>query len=144
MAQRGRKSAASLAIVSAITESLPPAPDCLTDDQKAEWESITASLPAGWFKREQYGLLAAYCQHATAAKLLARMIDTYHPAWLAEPAGLARFDKLLGMRERETKAMAALATRMRLTQQARYQPAGAARATANTGTGKSRPWEIID
>jgi hypothetical protein len=45
------------------------------------------------------------------------------------------------MRERETKAMASLARKMRLTPQSRYMPNTAARATADAGTGGKRPWE---
>lgn len=140
MAQRGRKSAASLAIVASLNDVRPEPPPELTGAQAAEWRAVTAALPAGWFRREQYGLLAAYCQHASAARLLAMMIDSFQAPWLADPDGLARYDKLLAMRERETKSMASLATKMRLTQQARYMPNAAARATANSRTSPA-PWE---
>jgi hypothetical protein len=141
MAQRGRKSAQALAIVRPITEHRPPPPEGLTEQQADEWRAIVGRMPSGFFSREMFGLLGAYCQHASAARVLAGLIDTFRPEWLVDPDGLARFDKLLAMRERETKAMASLATKMRLTPQSRYMPATAARAVANAGTGGKRPWE---
>jgi hypothetical protein len=48
---------------------------------------------------------------------------------------------MLAIRERETKAMASLATKMRLTPQSRYLPTTAARAVANAGACGKRPWK---
>jgi hypothetical protein len=141
MAQRGRKSAEALAIVRPITDHRPPPPDGLTEQQADEWRAIVGRMPSGFFSREMFGLLAAYCQHFSAARVLAGLIDSFKSEWLVDPDGLARFDKLLGMRERETKAMMSAATKLRLTPQSRYMPVGAARAVANAGAGGKRPWE---
>ena len=47
-----------------------------------------------------------------------------------------QYDKLLSMRDRETKAMGSLATKLRLTNQARYTPQAAATASgAGSGNG---------
>ena len=59
---------------------------------------------------------------------------------------LLRFAKLLSMRERETKALSSLATRMRFTQQSQMHARTAARAMNGVHDGpklweRSRPWE---
>jgi hypothetical protein len=124
MAQRGRKSAQALAIVRPITDHRPPPPEGLTDQQADEWRAIVGRMPSGFFSREMFGLLAAYCQHSSAAQVLAGLIDSFQPEWLVDPDGLARYDK------------------MRLTPQSRYMPNTAARAVANAGTSSGkRPWE---
>jgi hypothetical protein len=41
--------------------------------------------------------------------------------------GVSHYERLLVMRERESRAMAALAVKLRLTPQSRYTPATAAR-----------------
>jgi hypothetical protein len=75
------------------------------------------------------------------------MIDTFNPD-LEEPGALQRFAKLLSMRERETKALSSLATRMRLTQQSQMHPRTAARAMSDACGGpklwdRSPPWEDV-
>jgi hypothetical protein len=135
-----RKSAASLAVVVGITEHRPDPPEGLTEEQATLWRGIVKRMPSGWFQIEQQGLLAAYCQHASAARMLALFIDSFKREWLPDPDGLARFDKLLAMRERETRALASIATRLRLTPQSRYRPEKAATSTANTTVQK--PWDL--
>jgi hypothetical protein len=39
----------------------PLAPDYLTAGQREIWDRILGSLPAGFIKRSQLGLLASYC-----------------------------------------------------------------------------------
>jgi hypothetical protein len=54
---------------------------------------------------------------------------------------LQRYDRLLGMAERESRAITACARSMRITHQAQIQPRGAGRATIKEVTGP-RPWEF--
>src|SRR5918997_294465 len=60
---------------------------------------------------------------------------------LSTGEGLRRYGRLLAMRERETRAITALARSMRLTQQARYD-ARTANTAANRAGGAPRPWEF--
>ena len=99
-------------VVSAIER--PAAPGELTDEQQAEWRSIVGRMPADWFPRETWALLAQYCRHVVAAKRIGQLIEQAE----ADAAfDLDAYDKLLKMQEREGRAMSSLATRMRLTQQ---------------------------
>ena len=146
MAKRGRKSAAELSIVREALEGYrPSAPDELTAQQARTWREIVESVPGGWISRSQEPLLAAYCRHVSAADRLSAMIDDCIQD-LEEREALLRFAKLLSMRERETKALSSLATRMRFTQQSQMHPRTAARAIGDAhGAPKlwdrKPPWE---
>ena len=148
MAKRGRKSAADLSVVRAALEgNRPPAPDCLTAQEAQTWREIVESVPGGWVSRPQEPLLVAYCRHVRAADRLSTMVDNCKPD-LKDGSSLRRFDKILSMRERETKALSSLATRMRLTQQSQMHARTAARAMSDAHGGpklweRRPPWEDV-
>ncbi len=56
---------------------------------------------------------------------------------------LSQLDRLSAMAERQSKALAMLATKLRLTQQSRYAPHVAARAAGKAGDGV-KPWQQYD
>lgn len=125
----------------------PPAPKDLTVQEARTWREIVESIPGGWVNRAQEPLLAAYCRHISAADRLSAMIDNSNFG-LEAPGTLQRFAKLLSMRERETKALSSLATRMRLTQQSQMHPRTAARAMSDAHGGpklwdRTPPWEGV-
>ncbi|WP_173931377.1 hypothetical protein [Chelativorans sp. Marseille-P2723] len=137
MAKRGRKSAASLEIVSspAAVEAVerPDAPYDLTDEQAAEWWAVVDRLPADWFPRETHALLAEYCRHVVKSRRIAQLIAD---AESAEEIDIDTLDKLYKMAERESRAISSLATRMRISQQAT--------STHRADKGKRgvrKPWE---
>jgi hypothetical protein len=105
-------------VVVNVKDHRPAPPDYLSETQKAEWLAITRRLPGEYFPRESHGLLAAYCQHVTTLQLLSAEIDRYQIAWTDTAEGLQRFDKLLQMRERESRALSSLATRLRISHRA--------------------------
>jgi hypothetical protein len=142
MGVRGPKSANQLSVVARFERKRPEPPAELPQAAAGIWRSVVAALPPEWFGLEQHGLLAAYCEHAVAARRLHDLVTTFADEWLLEDAGLARFDKLLQLRARETAAMGMLATRMRLTPQSRYTPQRAATASRQP-TASGAPWQFI-
>ena len=73
---------------------------------------------------------------------IAGLVDAFETEWLADPDGLVRYDKLLAMADRESKVIASLATKMRLTPQSRYQPNTAARQVAcHQPADRLQPWQ---
>jgi len=136
MAKRGRKSAASLEIVSPVAVEAverPDAPYDLTDEQAAEWWAVVNRLPADWFPRETHALLTEYCRHVVKSRRIAQLIAD---AESAEEVDIDTLDKLYKMAERESRAISSLATRMRISQQA------TSTHRANKGTkGVRKPWE---
>lgn len=139
MAKRGRQSAASLSVVQAVPGQRPVAPKELDREQKAVWEAVVQTKPADWFTDDTLPLLVAYCKHVVTARKLGGVIDKFDVGLLEDPEHVKRYDKLLAMRERETRAVTALARSMRLTQQSRYD---AKRANTEAGSTRARkPWQ---
>lgn len=139
MTQRGRKSAAALAVVgTAAFEAIrrPEPPDDLTDEQSAEWWAVVNRLPADWFPRETHGMLAQYCRHVVAARRISQLIAASE---LDEELSVKDYDRLLKMQEREGRAISSLATRMRISQQATVRAEKARKPTV-----VKRPWDQRD
>jgi hypothetical protein len=108
---------------------------------KKLWKAIVDDSPSGWFTVAQEPLLAAFCSHASTAEFISKLIEKEQPIdVLADRDKLRRYTRLLGMRARETAAMSALATKMRLTQQAQIQPRSAGRAWDSNNPGP-KPWD---
>jgi hypothetical protein len=132
MRQRGRKSSSSLQILPLAPAKRQPPPPSLSAEEAAEWTAIVNHQPGGWFGRTTHALLAAYCRHTVEADRLSGMLAALNDAMDEEvrrgrPELELLFDssmdlreKLLRMRERETRAATALARSMRLTQQSLY------------------------
>ena len=141
MADRGRKSAASLAVVTALPGQRPEPPDELSDAEAAVWRAVAATKPADWFGADTHPLLAAYCRHACAARAMSAAVHAFPVADCADPERAKHYNLLLIMRERETCAMHSLARGMRITQQSRYDAKTANTAASKAG-GPSKPWEF--
>lgn len=116
MGTRGRKSGAELAIAAGPLTRVerPDAPYDLTDEESREWWAIVNDLPADWFPRHTQGLLAQYCRHIVNARRIAQLVEA---ALKGEKIDTVAYDKLLAMQDREGRAIGALATRMRISQQ---------------------------
>jgi hypothetical protein len=119
MGLRGKQSTAALT-VAAIEERRPGPPESLTEAQAVIWRRIVGVYPADYFRPDSFDILAAYCRHVDAAKILNAEIDRYQPEWLTEDDGLKRYKTLLECRDRESRAAMALARSMRITHQSRY------------------------
>jgi hypothetical protein len=134
MEGRGRKSAASLSVISSSgieTIERPRPPVDLNQEQANEWVSIVNRMPAEWFPRETHGMLAQLCRHLVSARRVADMIAALESELSNEAEeGKSRaevilsatkaFDRLLKMQEREGRAISSLSTKMRLSQQSTY------------------------
>jgi hypothetical protein len=139
MADRGRKSAASLVVASPTTFSqrLAP-PPYLTPAQKAVWVLFVNSKPADWFDESHGPMLAQLCRHTVTSDLIAQQQENFDPAWLTDDDGLKRFNLLAAAMERESRTMNALLRSMRLTQQSLIR---AEKVVHNQGKGR-KPWQL--
>ncbi len=140
MGTRGRKSAAELGVIPGIPQR-PEPPDELTPQQAEEWREIVDRMPVDWFRRKIHPLLCSYCRHVINARHIAGLIEAAHDLDIGDRKALMRFNRLLGMQERQSSALMGLATRMRLTNQSRYTASSAATAAKGGTTGKPL-WEI--
>ncbi len=135
-----RKSAASLAVIAGSLDRRPDPPADLTDLEAEVWERTVAHEAADVFGTAALQqMLKDYCRHVIAAERLGLVIEG-HMSNPAAEVSLKDLDCLLKMRDRETKAMADKATKLRLTNQSRYTPKAAATASKNVGANK--PWQV--
>lgn len=120
MGDRGRKSAASMEVapINVLAVERPDAPYDLTDAQAEVWRTVVNGLPAEWFPRETWPLLAQYCRHVVSAEHVAKLI--YDLEQKKDGFDVGEYNQLLIMQEREGRALSSLATRMRMTQQSTY------------------------
>ena len=137
----GRRSAASLAVVARTAiDGRPAAPDDLTQSQKDIWERTVANEPGETFRTSALQqLLRMYCQHADTAARLAKQVDEAMRE--GSQVDLDDVDRLLKMRDRETKAVGDKATKLRLTNQSRYTPQAAGTAAKKAST-ERKPWQM--
>jgi hypothetical protein len=141
MAQRGRKSASSLSVIQALPgQQRPEPPNELRAEEAEEWRAVVGRLPWDWFPRECHGLLVNYCRHVVRGRMIAKLIHDFDPEWVATDEGLRRLDKLTTMAERESRTVASLGTKMRITQQSRYAHKTAYNKAADASEAK-KPWQ---
>ena len=140
--QRGRKSAASkmLKVIDGSFAADTTPPKTLTPGQADIWRKVIKSEPAGYFDSEALrGLLVNYCEHRESCARLSAMVDAIDVAGLTLD-DVAAFDKLLKMRDMESKSVMRCATKLRMTSQSRYTPKTAATAARNHSNAPS-PWQ---
>lgn len=140
MEQRGRKSAAALAVVSAgAVSKLPEPPHQLTPAQADIWRIVIASRSADMIDPEAYPVLVEYCRAVVTADQIAEQLAVFDPQWLADDGGLKRWDKLTSMQARSQGVISTLSVKLRLSPSARVR-ADAAGVIARKGA-KRKPWE---
>ena len=141
MAQRGRKSAASVAVsvVDRPLDAFAQPSAYLTPEQDEIWRVVIASRGGDLIAAESYPVLIEYCRAVTSSNLVAAQLDAFSPEWAKDDEGLKRWDKLLAMQDRLAKTVASLAAKLRLTPSSRVQAISAGR-NADKGQ-KRKPWE---
>jgi hypothetical protein len=117
MKQRGRPSAVSLETLTSPIQVVerPAAPHDLNDEEVEVWAKVISSQPADWFDPGNLPLLTQYSRHVVQARRLAELVER---ATSDPDLSLQSYDRLLIMQDRESKAIANLATKMRISQQA--------------------------
>ena len=144
MSTRGRKSSASLAIQKkpdiGIAKRLMPTAT-MSDAEMSVWAEVVNDQPAGAFTATHAPLLEMYCRHVVNNRIIADEILGFDRAWLADDDGLKRYDTLLKLSERESRAASSLATRLRITRQA-VDHNTVARSLVNNKSQARKPWEL--
>ena len=145
MRQRGRKSvSATTAPLTVINERRLPPPADLTGAERSAWLAITSCRPGSWFDSASVPLLIALIRHEQSADVLATEIAHFDPQWLRDEDGLERYRSLLAMRERETRAMAALSRSLRLTPQSIHAVTAGRAVDQHRAAPASRPWDFSE
>lgn len=106
-------------------------PDSLTLEQAVVWRDTVECRSADYFGPDAVPMLEEYCRVVIMCRLLALQIEA------ALGGGeVADLKVLLDMRDKESRRMSSLATRLRLTNQSRYTPQAAATAAKKGAGGK--------
>lgn len=135
MGARGRKSAASLAVVGVQEIERPDPSPQLTTEQGQEWIAIINRMPADWFPRETHGMLEQYCRHIVSSRRVADLVEDLLAGKVLTSNWVEDYDRILKMQEREGRAMSSLATRLRITQQTLMS-----KGKTRGGTSVKKPW----
>lgn len=133
--KRGRVSAAALEIapmgaIERVERVRPPSE--MVDEEVEVWASVVNSEAADWFTSSTTPLLAQYCRHVVQAKRVAALIER---ATSDAELAVQDYDRLLHMQDRESRAIAMLATKMRISQQSITNHRGNKQKTTR------KPWE---
>lgn len=115
-----RKSAESAEIAAVTKLPLRPDPPETLSSKEAElWRKVVATKPVEWFQADSAPLLVEYCRAKVMCDRLSVMLET----------ATDDLKSLLDMRDKESRRLATLGCKLRLTQQSRYTPQSAATAT---------------
>ena len=148
--QRGRKSAASkgLAVIDGGRGNKAAPPADLAEFEATVWQRVMTAMSAGWYSDEMEDLMRAYVRCVRTLRTIDRATDSAdNPDMLGDiqPESLALLLRLANTRDKQVRQLAMLATKLRLTPQARVDPKTAGRAHRRgqeRGNGKSgQPWD---
>ena len=128
-----------MSVISGLPGQRLTPPQRLAIEAAAIWREVVAAKPHDWFSSDSAHLLEAYCHAVVSHRFISIGVADFDTSKMAAPTGVALYDQLTRMQERQARVMASLATKLRLTQQSRYTPSAAATA-AKTVRG-ARPWE---
>jgi hypothetical protein len=142
--QRGRQSSAAQAVViKGGFGRRPDPPKDLTPRQAEIWREIVSSEDPNFFNTGALrGLLADYCRRRESSEGVSAIINTFKSEWLKNSEGAKRYKDLLVMRDVEVRGTTALATKLRLTNQSRYNALSAATAARRAAKEPKKPWEL--
>lgn len=129
------------ALVATEKSSRLVAPVHISDAEQGVWLEVVNDQPADAFSPTHAPLLELYCRHIVQARILADELANFDRAWMADDEGLKRYDRLLGMAERESRAASSLATRLRITRQAVEHPTTVGRSLTRQNKAR-KPWEL--
>lgn len=130
-----RKSAAALSVVTLPSGAKRlTAPKTLTPRQKAHFEALVSTKPAGFFHPCDEPLIIQLSRHLARA-------DEVETQFRKEGLDVETFDQLSRLADRESKQITSLMTRLRLTPQARYRPDS--QKLDGVGDDRPKPWEMF-
>ena len=134
MPKKGKKPAKPEEVI-AIKRPVPP--KGINTNKARVWIDIVGSKPPDWFGVDTFPLLTAYCHHTVKAQ---EIDDKIEDVQFEPGTKIEHVDLLFKMRERETRAIMALARSMRLTQQSKLKAETA--ETKNRNQPGVVPWEF--
>jgi hypothetical protein len=130
MRQRGRKSSASLAIVSAVETPRPAPPRSLSRAGRQVWRATTARFQPEFFCGAEF-LLEAYCDGVVTLRTLVELIKA------TDPADHKRLAVLVQLQKAQALLIGNLGGKLRLTPRSRFD-----RYSVRPKPNLPKPWEL--
>lgn len=142
--QRGRKSIGAATVVkpAVVASQRLQAPAHLTDAEMSIWNEVIDDHPASTFTPTHVPMLEMYCRHIVQGRVISDEILNFDRSWMSSDEGLKRYDRLLAMAERESRAAVALARSLRFTRQS-LSPTPAGNAVKRYDKSR-KPWELTE
>jgi hypothetical protein len=109
------------------------APHDLNDEECEVWVAVVSSEAADWFTTATRPLLAQYARHVVQSRRVAELLER---ALSDKNLSIGEYNQLLKMQDRESRAIAMLATKMRISQQTTINHRGNRQTTF-----RRKPWE---
>lgn len=141
MEQRGRKSAAKLAVVTKLPNSRPKPPASLTPRQAEHWKRIAATMTAEWFTAPTQPMLADLCRWIVRGEDAERHLQALDLLELPLADHCKIRASLLAESKDAARTVMAYETKMRLTQQAQRDSSVAKTAAKRGAAADKKPWE---
>jgi hypothetical protein len=117
----------------------PEPPEGLTEREATFWRQVVSSEPPDFFSSfATRQMLVCLCHHHEEIEHLTGMLKKYRKQLMKSNDYIG----FLRTRGAEVQRFAAMATKLRLTNQSRYRPTTA--STAERSAPKLRPWEMDD
>lgn len=113
---------------------LAPAPG-LTADEAIVWRETVEARSADYFSQDAAPLLEEYCRVVVMCRMLAVQIEALLAGGDKDDVGVG-LKNLLDMRDKESRRLTSIATKLRITNQSRYTPDKAAVKARKGGGGK--------
>ncbi len=139
--KRGRKTGSNIVPIAADSalkfKEKPRAPSTLSPDERVLWDTVVGVHQYDWLSPDQVPILVQYCRHTIEAGFLTDRIADLKAEKNPENFE-TRYNRLLGMRERETRASIAMARTLRITHQAKFQRTS---SHLRPDDGGPYPWE---
>lgn len=135
----GRKSAASLAVISDMADWRPSAPEVLSEVEAERWRQIVNTKPSDWFDAATIPLLTEYCRLKTSVDILNEQLVKSERQIAESGVFPDGYKDAVQVLDKKQGRMAQLAMKMRLTQQARYEKGKA--ATESKKAAPRKLWE---
>lgn len=137
-----RRSAASLqrpAIAAADTGKRPDPPAHLDSAAAAEWRRVVESLPPGWFPPESLAMLEDRCRQVVWLNQTSRSIEKLSKT---KDFDTREYNRLVRLLLGQSRSLANLDTKMRLTQSATYEMAVKKKRAEKKRKNSKKPWEV--
>ena len=136
MGDRGRKSNASLAVVSPDGTELPRPPAHYSSEAAHFWSRLVSEKPADWWDSATLPMLDEFVTVTLEIQQIAELVKGMHP--LESDDEVAAYERMQKVYDRLSSQRKRVASMLRLSNQSRYNAQSS--ATASKGGGK-RPWD---